>query len=166
MSVSENATMYARKRKLIGEDAVISVEDIMNGRVPEEMKGMLKSYQSKIENARAEIYLQKERLREAEDGSGALKYTTGLVDKDYGAFTGQDVLDAAITITGNKDLTILDAMDIIINSQIQICKLFLIFQENLIMKLQFTITIWKLLLQNSIYSLVNFIKCLQIQLVV
>ena len=115
--VANEATKYARQQGLIGEDAIISAEDIMNGRVPEQMQGVLKSYQSKIENARAEIYLQEERLREAKENSGALQYTTGLVDKDYGPFTGQDVLDAAKTITGNNDLTLPEAMNIIINSQ-------------------------------------------------
>lgn len=75
--VENDATVRARQLGLIGEDQTITVDDIKNGRVPEQFKqkdkngnSILKSMQQKINNAETEVYLQKQRLREAESQSG------------------------------------------------------------------------------------------------
>mgnify|MGYP003108865005 CR=1 FL=1 len=75
--VENDATMRARQLGLIGDDQRITVDDIMNGRVPEQFKqkdkngnSILKSMQQKISDARLEIHLQEQRLREAETQSG------------------------------------------------------------------------------------------------
>jgi|LUMT01.1.fsa_nt_gb hypothetical protein len=75
--VENDATIRARQLGLIGDDQRITVDDIMNGRVPEQFKqkddngnSILKSMQEKISYARLEINLQEQRLREAETQSG------------------------------------------------------------------------------------------------
>ena len=75
--VENDATVRARELGLIGEDQRITTDDIMNGRVPDQFKqkdkngnSILKSMQQKITDSRTAIYLQEQRLREAESQSG------------------------------------------------------------------------------------------------
>ncbi len=103
--VADEATRYARKNELIGPDAIISAEDIMNGRVPEQMQGVLKSYQNKIENARAEIFLQEERLREAYEKTGYIKGVENVKKNTYGDVTGQEFISNAKDILNMPNAT-------------------------------------------------------------
>jgi hypothetical protein len=103
--VSDEATKYARTNELIGPDAIISAEDIMNGRVPEAMQGVLKSYQNKIENARAEVYLQEERLREAYEKTGYVQGVENVKKNTYGDVTGQEFISNARDILNMPNAT-------------------------------------------------------------
>lgn len=102
--VSNEATKYARQQGLIGEDVIISAEDIMNGRVPEQMQGVLKSYQNKIADARANIYLQEQRLQEAYEETG-FNDIIDIEDKTYNGVTGKEMLDKARTFFNNPNMS-------------------------------------------------------------
>ena len=114
--VSDEATKYARKNELIGEDAIISAEDIMNGRVPEAMQGVLKSYQNKIENARAEVYLQEQRLQEAYESTG-FNDIVDIEDKTYNGVTGKEMLEKARTFFNNPNMSAAELTYIMENSK-------------------------------------------------
>jgi hypothetical protein len=103
--VSNEATKYAREQGLIGEDAIISAEDIMNGRVPEQMQGVLKSYQNKIEDARANIYLQEQRLQEAYEATGYVQGVENVKKNTYGDITGQEFISNARDILNMPNAT-------------------------------------------------------------
>jgi len=103
--VSNEATKYARQQGLIGEDAIISAEDIMNGRVPEQMQGVLKSYQNKIEDARANIYLQEQRLQEAYEKTGYIQGVENVKKNTYGDVTGQEFISNARDILNMPNAT-------------------------------------------------------------
>ena len=103
--VSNEATKYARQQGLIGEDAIISAEDIMNGRVPEQMQGVLKSYQNKIADARANIYLQEQRLQEAYEATGYTEGIDNVKKNTYGDLTGQEFISNARDILNMPNAT-------------------------------------------------------------
>ncbi len=103
--VSNEATKYARQQGLIGEDVIISAEDIMNGRVPEQMQGVLKSYQNKIEDARANIYLQEQRLQEAYEVTGYVQGVENVKKNTYGDVTGQEFISNARDILNMPNAT-------------------------------------------------------------
>ena len=114
--VSNEATKYAREQGLIGEDAIISAEDIMNGRVPEQMQGVLKSYQNKIEDARANIYLQEQRLKEAYEATG-FNDIVDIEDKTYNGVTGKEMLEKARTFFNNPNMSAAELTYIMENSK-------------------------------------------------
>jgi hypothetical protein len=136
--VENDATMRARQLGLIGDDQRITVDDIMNGRVPEQFKqkddngnSILKSMQQKITDSRTAIYLQEQRLREAESQTGFsaneladaeaafattdFKGTSGIGTQ---SLNGQELVDAVSKYVGRK-VTTSEALELIKTAKAQ-----------------------------------------------
>jgi hypothetical protein len=69
------------------------------------MQGVLKSYQNKIEDARANIYLQEQRLQEAYEETGYTEGIDNVKKNTYGDLTGAEVISQVKTALNMPNAT-------------------------------------------------------------